>query len=623
MEEKKKKSIAILLLFVFLGTTLFHQNVSAGWLEALTDPIGNVTRGLAWAITGTLGLFASFLLEQSQSLLGWVISSDFIGVTMTGMDNPIIGFAWPIVRDLANIFLLLGLIVIGLGIILGVEEYQAKKSLPRLIAIAILINFTLVICGFVIDFTNLLMNYLLGGGSLPPSLHEIISTGIAKIGSEDPFAGLAVSVTYFLFGVSAAIVYGLYAILFIVRYVMLWILVIFAPIAFVSKVFSGLKNVEKFFPSFFNWDEWWAQFIQWSAIGIYAAFFVSLASKLMVGMASNEMKISSPSGSLSFFGEMFRYVFPFALLLIGFFSILETNVGGIPGLGKTLGLIAKTDKEGKIRLGAAGRIPLGAGGAAVDTVAGAWVGEKKGIEKAIKAGRGPLGAAGEALWEGAKGALTPEGRARGREWATKKAERIPLVGPRPGTYETEVQKKTSEAEKRLEKVSEEGLNFAAYGKTALTDADRVERAAALNIFSKRGKLSEKNMQYAEKSQAFGFDSGEALKRMPQMARRFDKNIEEVVQKEAPVEFAKNVQKEALRDSRVFYAASAKQIEVLMEKGSEDKKQAIREMVEANKKRIHDDIVQMENQMLLPMPVQDLERLKRRKDDLEKKLGLAA
>ncbi len=62
--------------------------------------------------------------------------------------------AWGILRDLANMVLLFGFIYIGIAIMLELPNYTFAKTLPRLILVAVLLNFSLFITGAFIDTMN-------------------------------------------------------------------------------------------------------------------------------------------------------------------------------------------------------------------------------------------------------------------------------------------------------------------------------------------------------------------------------------------------------------------------------------------------------------------------------------
>jgi len=569
MKEKKKKIAIILLFLIFSGTFSSYQSASATeetWAEGafrfITNPIDAMTRGIVGAITFWAATIAGVFIKVTQSLLDWVISPDFIGGSMT--NNVFVSYGWTMIRDLANIILVLGLVVIGLGIILGLKEYEAKKTLPVLIAIAILINFTPVICGFIIDFSNVLMHYFLTGG-LSPGLTNIVVENLSRMSSQDPVQALAVVSVYFVFGIVAAFTYVLYALLFAARYIFLWIFIMFSPIAFVSRVFPQSNYIKHFFPEFFYWDTWWERFLQWCVIGIYGGFFVWLANQLMGGLAANNLT-SSPSGDLNAFGNLFGYVMPILLLLIGLFSVYETwqkGLNAIPGMKQVVDLGTK-----------AAMVAVTAGaGLAAGAVAGGLVGETAAMEKAMIAGKGPARAAAETLWGGikgaARGAATSGGREEGMRWARRGVEQIPLVGRAiggPGTVDAEFEAKLSAARKKVEAIPDtpEG-NKSIIKRSKLWEirqADYFERLAEMETLAKRKELPDDLVKvHGAEYQKAGGNINIIIKAKPNMSVAFTNpagqqmTIAEGMAKIEPNEFWKTVQKDALKNEEVVLNAA--------------------------------------------------------------------
>ncbi len=343
MKRAIKKFISLfvlLLVFLFAFSPFFAE---AFWpFDAVGAAIGgalsNLANSIIQAIANLVILGIGALLGMAYGVLQWVISPDFLQMTMTGPDNLLVYNAWAWVRDLANIFLVLGLIVIALGIILGIKEYEAKRTLPVLIVIALLINFTPVICGWVIDFSNFLMKHLLTGG-FNNNFVQAISNGLQNQGgAKDPIKAIIDSLAFIIFGIVAVVIIVLYCLLFLLRYIFLWVLIIFSPIAFVSRVFGPNRYIKMFFPGFLYWDSWWASFIQWCAIGVFGAFFIFLANKSMVDWVVK----TSPGPSI--LANLYVYIFPILILLIGFFATISAASQGMEVLPGSK-IIVKTAAE--------------------------------------------------------------------------------------------------------------------------------------------------------------------------------------------------------------------------------------------------------------------------------------
>jgi hypothetical protein len=249
------------------------------------------------------------------------------------MDNAVIATGWPRVRDLANMFIVLGFVFIGIATTLRIGDYEAKKLLPKLIMVALLINFSLVICGIFIDAANITATYFLkSGGFFATSWSQTIGDQISVIWGQwksnssyvDAGIGVLKVVGGLLFyDIMAAVIFFLYAFLYIFRMMSLWILVILSPLAFVCYVFPFTKSI---------FNMWWSNFFQWCIIIVPVSFFVWIADKLTEGM-SNAGKASPMA-----------YLVPGSFMLLGFLfsiKIAPMGAGAAVGLAKgTVGFVS-------------------------------------------------------------------------------------------------------------------------------------------------------------------------------------------------------------------------------------------------------------------------------------------
>ena len=101
------------------------------------------------------------LFSVAEKFLRFILGPNFITVPYT--TNEFVTLGWTLTRDFANIFFIIFLVIIGLATALRLGEYQWQKTLPLLIGIALLINFTPVILGLIIDASNIVMNFFIEG----------------------------------------------------------------------------------------------------------------------------------------------------------------------------------------------------------------------------------------------------------------------------------------------------------------------------------------------------------------------------------------------------------------------------------------------------------------------------
>ncbi|TAJ13906.1 hypothetical protein EPO56_02850, partial [Patescibacteria group bacterium] len=103
--------------------------------------------------------------------------------------------AWKIMRDLANIGIIGGLITVAVGTILHLQNINAKTYLVRLIIAALLVNFSYFFAGAVIDSSNFLATAIYksvitteacANGSVGGSIKSVVtSLGYAPQGNQD------------------------------------------------------------------------------------------------------------------------------------------------------------------------------------------------------------------------------------------------------------------------------------------------------------------------------------------------------------------------------------------------------------------------------------------------------
>lgn len=168
-------AIAIsLFVFFLISSNLAKADAIDGALKAGrkvgAGGIGSVAGQFASAIgvsalnAAKWGIMIYGILLLLQYVLWWLISYGYTLLTAAvnmaldpswfQIDAVING--WRLVRDFANIWFILILLFIAIGTILRAQSYQAKKLLPTLIMVALVINFSLPITGFIIDISNVI-----------------------------------------------------------------------------------------------------------------------------------------------------------------------------------------------------------------------------------------------------------------------------------------------------------------------------------------------------------------------------------------------------------------------------------------------------------------------------------
>ena len=338
-------------------------------LSILGDLISFLITGIGLLVS-LFVLLTSFILQISVWILNFVLSPSFISLCYTcvntdpgkGAVNRFVAAGWELTSGLTNIVFVVALIAIGLGTALRITGYQAKKTIPLLILVALLINFAPVLLGVIVDASNIAMNYFLsagfGGGDVYFKQVSMAwgATGQSALAPWDiqkSTTALATSLAVNFFNLIGAAVFFLFAFLFLFRYIAIWILVILSPLAFACYVLPATRNV---------FNMWWKQFIQWSIIGAVASFFLYLANILM-NQVLTENAVVVPDPGANPIGVLASSLLPWAIviafLFIGLMMSLSTSAMGssivVNRAKKIPGMLPKTRMGKKVLGGTASK----------------------------------------------------------------------------------------------------------------------------------------------------------------------------------------------------------------------------------------------------------------------------
>jgi len=459
-------------------------------------------------------IISSFFFSFAIEILNWVLSGNFIPFpdTIPGpctgspcAGNPIIEIGWTLTRDLANMLFIVILVYMGIRTALRLgEEYKVQKLLPRMIIIALLINFTPVIAGIFVDASNILMNFFIGNlggfndffrvaGSQVAILDQNFRSGfniftILPIG----FQGILLGIINFL---SAAVIL-LFAILFLMRHVAIWTLVILSPIAFAGYILPETRGW---------WRTWWHQFLQWCFIGVTAGFFLYLGNHMLILMPAL-IRSTPPVAAGDWWNTSMENfliaVMPFGISLIFLWiGLFMGFAGSAMGASAAIGFVQKQSNTGLAR--------------ARKVVSGApsWIANRRAVQQQISRLESTTGKALGKAYEKTPSALkwvtSPIGKA-GATLVDRAAERRAVKAPMP---------------KALGAMTSDELKV--YG-LSLTERDRIRFNSKLIEEGKYNVLDPKYIKHAEE-EAEKFAHDPALKK--EVERIFNAN---------PTEYTKEI-----------------------------------------------------------------------------------
>lgn len=270
--SNKKALLFFLGLVLFLGLVPLYSAQASFW-DGFVNVLTNLGSTILDAFLSPLALItkaiAIVLLEAMESLIKFFMSFPI------SPNNEYTPFAivkgWEISRDLVNIIFILILAFIGLATILRLQTYQIKKTLPSLIIIALLVNFSGVLVGLIVDIGNILTFIFLNATS---KINASFTVGDIPVFSAIPGGdgALAQDIVQIIYYIVSILIYFFMIFVFAIRVLVLWVLVILSPLAFGAYILPSTKRF---------WNQWLQTLIQWSIVGIPISFALFLSKMIM------------------------------------------------------------------------------------------------------------------------------------------------------------------------------------------------------------------------------------------------------------------------------------------------------------------------------------------------------
>ena len=168
---------------------------------------------------------------------------------------------WSTVRDIFNLTFIFGLVYIGFKMILDSSDSNARKMLISLIGAALLVNFSLFITKFVVDFSNIAASQIYEAFGDTDSLDFSITNGfmtmmgVGEIMKVKMTASAGYAYIVGMLIVFAVLIYVFLAgaIMIIIRFVVLCIYMVFSPMMFLGWVFPAMQgHSSKYWKGFLN-----------------------------------------------------------------------------------------------------------------------------------------------------------------------------------------------------------------------------------------------------------------------------------------------------------------------------------------------------------------------------------
>jgi len=345
-------------------TTIDGQVIGTGG-EITTMPECGVTSGVAifgcvaqivyyvgyvptsWGMAAA-GMFMDFSLDYSLD-----------SASYSGESTGFVTKAWGFIRDLCNIFFIVSMLYIALGVIFefkGAGDW--KKSVGSLVIAALAINFSLFITKIPIDLGNISARVFYNSdlikitkvtdtgqttGTLSEAVVEgfnpqrILYEGLTKInnvgGEKQPASGvtpgtfLIVTIFAIIINWIALWIFFKIGLLFLGRVVSLWYHMILSPLAFVSDY---LPNAIKSSVGSFNFSSWMQEIVRLSVMPV---IFMALMYLLLLFINLGAPAITKDGNA---FAWIIGTVAPFVFVIIMLKKAQTTTEGFADSTAKTV-----------------------------------------------------------------------------------------------------------------------------------------------------------------------------------------------------------------------------------------------------------------------------------------------
>ena len=253
--------------------------------------IGNIFGWLLYMVSAAAGMLVSALITVMLRVMSYPISIHMEAVTQ----------GWQAVRDLCNNFFIVILIAIAIGTIIKVPQWQIGQMLPKLLIMAILINFSKMFCGLMIDVSQILMlsfaapltgikgnNIILAAIGIPDMYKLLAGTtnsadtassylqqGASTLSAQSGigYGSIITALIYAMIAtIIAAVVIGAIIAVLIARIVALLFLTVLSPLPFLLSTFKQGESYA---------GQWWKHMTSELIVGPVMLFFLWLSFMIM------------------------------------------------------------------------------------------------------------------------------------------------------------------------------------------------------------------------------------------------------------------------------------------------------------------------------------------------------
>lgn len=354
---------------------------STGRNQAASAVAGEVAGEVIATIVAPISLLilriTSLLTILSGGILNFVVDHTIVKMSENYKEIGAISSAWGTVRDVANMGFIFILLYASIQMILG-EGKDTRKLIVNIIIAALLINFSLFFTQVVIDAANIIAltfyhaiaptavpgNWTDAGlsNSLMAPLHFETIWNMKSTLTNGNIAVIGVMGS--VITLIAAFIFFAVALMLVIRYVVLILVLILSPIAFIGDVIPGAGGYAKDWRKALFGQAFFApvyMFLTWITIKLFndSSMFPTAAGKSWANAFGGEATANTASAAFS--GSSIALVFNFVVITVFLIAtlILSKKVSDSAGQGINKLTSKALGYAGGATLGVAGRMGRG------------------------------------------------------------------------------------------------------------------------------------------------------------------------------------------------------------------------------------------------------------------------
>lgn len=256
---------------------------------------------IVWLQSIIYAVFATILVPILNALLRVRPYQDlFVNIIYPG---------WLILRNLANIFFIVSLLVVGMRILFQQSAAGAARSfILRLVIMALLVNFSLVIAQGLVGIADTVQSQFLPANTkvieslgqklmveplktFREEVNDSANGAFTEKQSELALADTIKPIVLLMLTIASFFSFAALAAFLLVRLVALWVLYMLSPIAYVGYVMDETKSYA---------SRWWSEFLKYAIVTPVLVFFLNIAAlmaTLFSGQNNSLFKFSEGSNS--------------------------------------------------------------------------------------------------------------------------------------------------------------------------------------------------------------------------------------------------------------------------------------------------------------------------------------